>query len=217
MDVSAVVDCNGLWADFDITAEAIEAEEAVDDKQPGRATLAIAALLLYKSFARSGAVCNATVPEFKAVKQVRGEGPGGSDVFVFAVREHKTGTLGTAKLTMGEEDFERVSKYLLVIRPEIDPDETLPHLLVLPGPKQLDHLHRRIQRMCDRYNLDPPSATCARQAAAMQVQLQRGHAEVSLVTNGLCHTSAVSSRYYEATVGNRFSALVWNVIECILD
>ncbi len=92
VDVSAVVDCNGLWADFDITVEAIEAEKAVDDKQLGRATLAIAALLLYKSFARTGAVCNATVPEFKAVKQVRGEGPSGSDVYVFAVREHKTGT-----------------------------------------------------------------------------------------------------------------------------
>ncbi len=172
-DVSAVVDCEGLWADFEITAEAVQAGEAVDDKGLVRATLAIASLLLYKSLARSGAVCNATVAEFKAAKLVRGEGPGGSDVYVFAVREHKTGVLGTAKMMMGEDDFGRVSAYLDVIRPEIDPEETLPYLLVLPGPNQLDHLHRRIKRMCGRYDLSPPSSTRARQAAATQVQLQR--------------------------------------------
>ncbi len=69
--------------------------------------------------------------------------------------------------------------------------------------------------MCGRYDFSPPSSTRARQAAATQVQLQRGSREASLVTKQLCHSQAVQSRYYEATVGKVHAAKAFAITESL--
>ena len=123
-------DCHGLWVKFNVTVGELEDDNTVTDSQLTQATLAVATVLLYKSLAQLGAVCNARLQEFGAAVKVSGEGPEGGDVYVFSVREHKTGLLGTAKFMLSEEDWERLCQYTLLVRPAINPNNTLPYLFV---------------------------------------------------------------------------------------
>ena len=62
-------------------------------------------MLLFNNAQRPGAVMGDTLAEFDKVKVTQG-------VFVMSVKEHKTSTLGPARLTMTKEYYERVTKYV---------------------------------------------------------------------------------------------------------
>ena len=65
--------------------------------------------LLHCSFTKSwqcpGAVCNATLHEYKGASLVLGEGAGGKDVYILSVCEHKTGVKSAACLMLDETDW----------------------------------------------------------------------------------------------------------------
>ena len=61
------------WVEFDVTVGELEDDDPVTEAQLTQAAIAVATVLLYKSLARPGAVCNARLKEFEAAVKVRQE------------------------------------------------------------------------------------------------------------------------------------------------
>ncbi len=101
-----------MWREFQQVIDSIKSEKDVEPRQLELCTTAVATLLLCKSWQRPGAVCNLSVAEYKNARLVLGEGPGGTDVFVMSVREHKTGVKGPACLMLTSDDVPKLSAYV---------------------------------------------------------------------------------------------------------
>lgn len=91
-------------------------------------TTTITAMFLFKSWQRLGAEVKATLQEHHTSKVVKGE-------TVIHVKEHKTGVTANAKLMLSAIDSSRLKAYVLLIRPQWDPEGQSEKLLVFPRVK----------------------------------------------------------------------------------
>lgn len=61
LELSQIVDCQPMLDDLHDLVRVAEVMGELEEEQPGRTTMILAALLLYKSWQRPAAVCNATL------------------------------------------------------------------------------------------------------------------------------------------------------------
>ena len=210
-EVSAVVECERMWADLQQTVEKLETGENVSEVAINRSTISVAGLLMYKSWVRPGAVCNCTLEEYEQVKVVKEKG---EDVFVIRVKEHKTGIAGSAKLVMCEEDYDKLNQYVEAIRPHADQSGKCPYLFVLCGSKQLKNLQGLLNKLGKYYGFTTPTATRVRKIGATSVCNAFGDGpEKTRVSKQMSHSMQTHSRYYEATRGAKNAAQAFQTME----
>ena len=105
MELTQVLDCRAMGDDFHDILRRVETGRKVSNGELQRSTAAIAALLMFKSWQRPGAVANMTMSEFLHHHLVK---EGEDEVVVIRVKEHKTGMSGSAKVVLTSEDFSKV-------------------------------------------------------------------------------------------------------------
>ena len=105
MELTQVLDCRAMGDDFHDILRRVETGRKVSNGELQRSTAAIAALLMFKSWQRPGAVANMTMREFLHHHLVK---EGEDEVVVKRVKEHKTGMSGSAKVVLTSEDFSKV-------------------------------------------------------------------------------------------------------------
>lgn len=88
--------------------------------------MAVAALLLDKSWQRPGALANCTMGEYRSACLVIREGGNGADLFVKSVKEHKTGTKRAARLLLSSTHLPKLKMYVHIVGPIIDPNNSPP-------------------------------------------------------------------------------------------
>ena len=98
-----------------------------------------------------------------------------------SVKEHKTSTLGPARLTMTKEDYERVTKYVNTVRRHLDLRGVTPLLKYLEG----------------RYKTAVPTATTVRKALATRAALTCPPGDVRVLAKQMSHYVETHRRKYE--------------------
>ena len=88
-----------MWGEFDNICHACRKGRggSISDNELDLCSVIIATNILYKSWQRAGAVCNATLEELKAARMVIQKG---RTVVIIGVAEHKTGWERHAKLLL---------------------------------------------------------------------------------------------------------------------
>ena len=126
-DVTKVVDNVKMWGRFDRAVKKARAGEDVEDLKFAMGACAIA--FLYKNWQRQGVVMN--MLEYQ-------EGLIINKCLIVSVNEHKTGSLGPAKVTIDNQLMHRINAYQRHIRPHMSPSgEDIPQLFILPGGKPI--------------------------------------------------------------------------------
>ncbi len=94
---------------------------------------ALAALIVMRNWQRVGVAANMSLEEFKAARKEVDQH--GRALRIVRTMHHKTaGTHGPALVTIIEEDYRLILKYVTRVKVNLDPGNILPQLLVLPGP-----------------------------------------------------------------------------------
>lgn len=144
-EVNALLDNAQMWKTFDTTCMRANLGETISTRLLNECSVILASSILYKNWQRPGAVCNATVEEFKSCKLV----VRGSDapVYVMAVRDHKTAQEGYAKLVLQTTDHARIIQYNATTRKLLDAGSSSPLLFLLCGGGPLSNLSSRIKKL----------------------------------------------------------------------
>lgn len=89
---------------------------------------AMAISVLYLNWQRPGVAMNITCKEMKEGVRVD------EDHYVVSVQDHKTGSMGPAKLTLDANLLEKLRAYVRHIRPQLcEPGVDIPNLFVYPN------------------------------------------------------------------------------------
>ncbi len=202
--VTAVVDNEEMWADFDDTVQALRMKRDVDEKDLLLATSALMALLLFKNWQRPGAAANLTVQEYNEATEIQ---VGEKVLTVLRVKAHKTGVKGSAKLSLEREDARRMTKYYRWIRPQLDPTGTNPTFLPLPGGRPITSGNKLLRKLEAEYNIEIPTATMVRKmGATISAQRITSASDIALIGTQMSHTPDTRERYYAATKGAQHAA-----------
>ena len=193
-DEEAIFKCARIWGDLERWTDRAEDGFELHNKDKVMATAAVAALLLFRSYQRPGAVMGATLEEYGKARQVDG-------VLVITVVAHKTAAQGPARLTI-EDPKEQLllDRYVTHIRPQIGGGLSL---LRLPTPeggsRRLDTLGPLFDLIEKRYKVKVRTATEVRKSVATRVAKQCSEVERRAVAKHLSHSAETSSRHYEET------------------
>ena len=211
-EVTAVVENESLWADFDNIIERAQKMENVSSAELNRCTLSVAALLLYKNWQRPGAVCNCTMEDLKNARVLLGEGEEG--LFQISVKEHKTSIKGPARLMLSPRDRPKLTK-VEVVRSLLDPNGTCNRMLVLSGPKPIQNLHSQVKGLCRRHGFVVPSSARVRKIGSTVTVLQCDHNDAQLIQRQMSHTPQTQVKHYEAIVGPTHAAAAFRKMEIL--
>ncbi len=103
------------------------------DKEVRLVVAALAALVVMWNWQRAGVAANMTLAEFRAAGKE--DDKQGRALRIVRTMHHKTtGSHGPALVTITEEDYRLIFKYVTRVRVNLDPGNILPQLLLLPGP-----------------------------------------------------------------------------------
>lgn len=191
-----------LWEAFDTVANN---PIAAIENDLNECTIIIGALLLYRNWARPGAVCNITVEEWMQRTRVIEDG---KTLVVARVHNHKTAVHQTAKLTLKPDEEVRVQQYMVRIRPCILEGKQSVYLLMLTGGRRVTNLSRMISTLGMKFGISLPTATQVRKSGASAVAQKYGStsAEGDLIIRQLGHSRHTDAVYYQALTGPRQAA-----------
>ena len=211
-EVTDFTECPGLWREYQSVVEAIKNGEEVAPRDLNLCTVAVAALFLYSSWQRAGAVENCTVREYGAKSTVRNLD--GSNSVVINVKQHKTRHKGPAGLVLDERHLEKLLSYVDIVRPVIDPQQASPYLFVRYGPKKLKQISNRVKAVGRRFDVEAPTATRVRKIGSTAAALQCGTSkEAKMISKHMSHTDAVHEKYYEMLGSSSHTASAFQVME----
>ena len=111
--LTAITRNKHMWSDFDAIAKKAK-HEGITLEEFKLCTTAIAVTLLFNSAQRPSAVTGMKISEFHNMSYREG-------MWVVSVVEHKTSATGAARLTITDEEAERIDWYVRHIRQQIDP------------------------------------------------------------------------------------------------
>ncbi len=159
---------------------------------------------------RPGAVCNATIDEFKNAHHTE------RGITVIKVHKHKTGKFGTAKLTMDAKLSSQLNEYVLWIRPlAVGGGEDPGTLFVLPGSKPILKWSNLESMLQEQFGTKIPTSTLARKigttCATRQINGDTG--TMSLITSQMSHQAAVSRKHYACVAGTEDAATAFQALE----
>ncbi len=144
------------------------------------------------------------------------QGPGGTDVLVMLVREHKTGVKGAARLMLNSDDFLKLSAYVITVRPLFTSLGNFPQLLLSSsGPLKTS----RSESMAWA---SATTSACQRQPRCKRSAPPQWHLQVCRdeITRQLLHTGHTQARHYEGIVGPVHAARTFKTMEglrCSMD
>ena len=136
-------------------------------------------MLMFKSWQKPGAVTNCTIQEYRRGRWIK-------DTFVISVSDHKTGTVGTAKLLVEKHNFSKLQLYFDKIRPTIKSTEN--NLLLRSNGNAIKSIQHYLRPLGAKYNINIPTATQIRKAGATAVVLECSSKEGTLVSRQLSHS-----------------------------
>lgn len=207
-DANELLESEELWQHYLDCVEKVEEGEELSRESLKDCAAIIAAMLLFKSWQRPGAVINATLPEYHASKVVQG-------ITVIRVKEHKTGVTGSAKLMLTGTDSSRLKAYVCLIRPQCDPNGLSEKLLVFPGAKCIKNLNYKLQTLGRKYGLNVPTATKMRKIGATSVALNVTGPKSTLVTRQLSHSIETDARFYQALESDQHAVAAFTTMETL--
>ena len=142
--------------------------------------------LLHANSQRPGAVANMTIRQCK-------KGTTGKSTGMILVTKHKTGTTGSAMITVKAPVLGFLVDYLEHLRPLLPECE-----LAFPNSrgKPFDHLSRQVKQLGDRFGLTLPTATEARHAAATATAKKCTDQERDAVATTMSHSRQTQMAYY---------------------
>ena len=207
-EITAMIESENIWDTFVSTLSHDQPTAAMLRE----ATVVIAALILYKSWQRPGAVQNCTLDEYNKKETVQIDD---NLVTVIRVMQHKTGQSGSAKLLLSQGDLSRLKSYVEVLRPHCDPNDQCQNLLVLPYGKKIGKLNNLLKSLGDKYGIKLPSATRVRKIGATSTVKNVSGPSTSLVQRQLSHSSETDNRFYQAITGKDDAAKAFRIMETL--
>ena len=211
-EVTDFTECSRLWQKYHSLVAAIRNGQKVSERDSNFCTVVVAALFLFSSWQRAGAVENCTMTEYQA--RMIEANLDGSKSIIIRVKRHKTDRRGPADLVLAEQHYDKLQSYVDVVRPYIDPTNVCPFLFVRCGPKKVTQISNRVKSVGKRFDVEAPTATRVRKIGSTAVALQCGTSkDARLITQQMSHTSAVHERYYEMVGSSSHTASAFQVME----
>jgi hypothetical protein len=190
-DVNAIKRCDALWTDVDQVISALRDDtHEVTSGQLKLVTGAMVGLVLAQSAQRPSAVMGATLAEYERATFIDG-------VWVINVHEHKTGRQGPARLTIDQDDKERLDNYVMFVRPALDPLNDHNKLFSLSGGRPLQDTGKLLGKIETYYHLSLPNCTQLRKELATKAALTCSSTEVALLSRQMSHSIETHKRAYE--------------------
>ena len=208
-EITAVVDNSDLWLKFSENVDLAKHREPVSDEDLKLVMVIVMISVTLVSYSRPSAIANCTVDEYRNAVTCEGS-------TIIKVHSHKTGSKGSAKLTIDEHLTDRLRLYFTYIRPLlIDQGHDIPNLFILPGSKKIDNFSNLHSFLKKHLAIDIPSATKARKIGATCAARSLDYQTNSLVTKQMSHDPDVSRRYYEALQGPSDAAFAFQQMEAL--
>ena len=195
-EVNKMLSCKQICEDFAGVVDSLRKGLPVKNQELNLCTTIIAALLIFRSWQRPGAVMNATLDEYKDRSEVRVRGEA---MVVMKVAEHKTGAVASAKIILKHADLAKLNSYVTVVRKALDPKGRSPYLLCSPGGKKMPKLRQEI--LAKRYGFERVTPSQVRVSGAIEAARKLPDKDQCLVTKQLSHTLQTYTMYYEAIAG----------------
>ncbi len=151
--------------------------------------------ILQRNWQRPGVCVHATMEEFCNSKTVVEEG--GRDLYLMRVLQHKTARQGPARLVMTPREHRSISQYVQCVRPLLDPTNMRDKVFLLPGPRPLCQVTRRMQTVGKRYGITVLTPTRLSKKGATAVVKNRTDAEVTLIAEQMSHSRATVVKCYQ--------------------
>jgi hypothetical protein len=224
-DITKVVDNSHMWDRFrDVIVKAKD-RVALGRTDLRFAMASVLMAIMYRNAQRPGAALNCIVDEYRAATMVKvltlllieckytlflqvGEH------HVIAVRNHKTGIQGTAKLTLDQTLMDRLTQYYKYIRPLlVEPGKDIPYLFLRPGSKKVDKWGNLLLFLERELEITIPTPTTVRKIACTSSAKHSTQPENRLIARQMCHNPVVGANYYEAIHGRQTAVKAFTLLE----
>ena len=194
-EVDEAVEGKAMWSHYRKVVRGVEGHGLVTPKQLELTMGAVMYMVMARSTSRPGAVANFTLGELGRGKVQQ------NGCTVYSVKDHKTGTMGTAQLTLDGKDATTLRQYVTVIRPELLGSNDSDLVFVRPGGRPIVKPRALQEALSKAFGVALPSATQIRMAIASEASETLGAADRRAVSRRMAHSSITHERYYEANVG----------------
>ena len=173
----------------------VEGRGLVTPKQLELAMGAVMYMVMARSTSRPRAVANFTVGELERGKVQK------NGCTVYSVKDHKTGTMGTAQLMLDVKDANTLRQYVSVVRPQLLGSNNSDLVFVRPGGRPVIKPRSLQEALSKAFGVTKPSATEIRIAIASEASETLDAADRRAVSRRMAHSVITHERYYEANVG----------------
>lgn len=206
-DVSAIVDNKTMWTKFNSSVQSAREGKSLNEAQLKLAMGAVAVSILYRSWQRPGVVSNLTISEFDgAVKE--------DDTFCISVKNHKTGSLGPARLLADHQTMSRMRQYLKHIRPQLaSPGNDIENFFILPNSKLIKKFTNLIKFMEKSLKIEIVTPTMVRKIGATAAVSSCDDATNKLISRQMSHHPTVGANYYEGIKGPHHAISAFKAME----
>ena len=199
-----ILRCRAVWAFFAHQVEIAESMPEVKQSDLNSAAYLLAHAVGVHGCSRAGAVCNATVAEYR---EVSSEDVDGVVSWVFRVANHKTSSSsGSAAIVLNDFLKTRIDEYITSIRKRQSDSESESDLLfVLCGNKRLTNLSDKVKRLATRFGFSSINLTGVRKSAATQAAFDSPDVRAK-VAHTLGHSLQVENMHYALVKSDQVAA-----------
>lgn len=208
-DINKLIENKNMWSKYNMVVKMCKKGLPTSYNDLKFCVAVITVTMIYKSWARQGAVINCTISEYKKITYESED-----NVYIIQVKDHKTGVQGSANL-MFEEVFKgHLDNYYQYIRPRlICKGKDIPNLFILKGSKKINRIVYLIKYLEDKLNISLPSPTMVRKVGATAAAKQLDNPTNTLIAKQLAHDPRVSAAYYRAVGGKKNAAKAFTSME----
>ncbi len=212
-EINRVLDNSEMWEKYNRIVRRVKKGREVTDDELKFAMASLLISVKLSSMQRPGAVTNCTMEEYSnAIVEQK--------VTIIKVMNHKTGALGSAKLTTSGMLTRRLHEYVDFVRPllladDYDDDNDAAPLFILKGSRAIHKIGNIETYLQDKLKIIIPSSTKARKIGATVAAKNLGYAENEWICDQMSHTMAVHSKNYKATKGLEEAAKAFQAMETL--
>lgn len=117
------------------------------------------------------------------------------DLYIVSIKDHKTGSMGSAKLVLDTNMMARIRTYMKYIRPALaETGNDIPNLFIMPGSHPVHFNNLLTFKYLD---IDIPTATMVRKIGATTAIQKLDKPTNALVSRQMSHHPTVSANYYQ--------------------
>ena len=190
-EIEMAVRCPRIWQHYRKTVMSVL---QCHDVMPRDLELAIGAvmyLVMATSTSRPGACANFTIDEYNAGRTTE------QGCLVCSVKEHKTGSMGSAKLTVGKEDIKALKDYVDYLRPKLLATRDSDLVFVRFEGKPVSRPRQLQEVMSRAFDVKLPSSVQIRKAIATEASRRMTAGDRRAVLGRMSHSEATHLLYHE--------------------